>query len=470
MTTLEVIASQNIEEIRKLFKRPAFDIEPENAMAEYNVGDHDVYSQSKRPMRKVKYDSGTADSEGKAITSDIWVDVVRVGVPFQKIIAKRRVGFMLTDPVTVKAIYAADTETEKELALVKKVAEIQDANKMDYRNKEIFRRKISECECAVLWYFAETGLPAPKFTLNSKILSPELGDTLYPLFDEFGKMISFAREYSVINGTAKELHYDVYTEEADYYYVDRGGLKLDDLLPVNPIPNQAKKLMIEYYQQAAPVWADVQKMIARYETLTSNHGGMNDKFGAPLLTVAGEITGMITDNATGSILQLENGATAEYKSLASEPASISLEQKNLVENIYTMSQTPDISFESMKGIGNISGIALKLMFADAHMACSDEEETFGIGIQRRLNIIKNAIGTVIDTSLAKEAQTVQLKPVFHPFLPTNVTEIINDLTVAVTGGIMSKETAVELNPLIVDKEGEKARVEGQAAKDFQAGQ
>jgi len=99
-----------------------------------------------------------------------------------------------------------------------------------------------------------------------------------------------------------------------------------------------------------------------------------------------------------------------------------------------------------------------MLFTDPHMAVRMEEETFGIGLQRRLNIIKAAIGALIDTSLAKECKTVQLKPIITPYLPKNTTEIIENLGVSVSGGIMSKETAVEQNPLIEDSDVEIERL------------
>ncbi len=136
-----------------------------------------------------------------------------------------------------------------------------------------------------------------------------------------------------------------------------------------------------------------------------------------------------------------------------------MEQNNLKEAIYTLSQTPDISFKSMQGLGTIAQFTMKAYFMDAHMAVSKKEEVFGIGLQRRFNIIKAAIGKVIDTSLSKETETIQLKPVITPYLPQNDAEVIENLTVAKTGGIMSQESAVEKNPLIEDPETEMARIQ-----------
>jgi SPP1 family phage portal protein len=165
-------------------------------------------------------------------------------------------------------------------------------------------------------------------------------------------------------------------------------------------------------------------------------------------------------------MQLENDATANYAQLSSEPQSISLEQTNLKDFIYIMSQTPDISFSQMMTIGQMSGFAAEMLFSDAHMAVRMEEETFGIGLQRRLNIIKAAIGALIDTSLANECKTVQLKPVITPYLQQNTTEMIENLSVSVTGGILSKETAIEQNPLVEDSEVELERMKNDATNEL----
>jgi SPP1 family phage portal protein len=479
MNALKVIKSQDFKEIDKLFTRQVDTGIQADAIKQYNVETHDVFDKAIRPMRKIKRDSGSKDSAGNVVWTDVWIDVVRVGIPWQEIIVERRVGFTLSHPVTTDVIW--DTESDKEKQLVKLVERIQNDNKMDYKNKEILRRKLSELEVAVIWYYATTDDPKQKFTLNSKIVSHELGDTLYPLFDVNGTMIAFRRDYKLSEGGKMIEHSDIYTSEFEYKYIKKeGSWMLDpdavgrsgetgDYVPANPVPNVAKKILVEYYNQKKPVWAKVQSMINRHETLTSNHGGMNDKFGAPIFTVAGEIQGEIIDNAQGSILQLENGATADYAQLSSEPESIKLEQTNLEKFIYTMSQTPNISFDQMMTIGAMSGFAAEMLLTDPHMAVRAEEETFGMGLQRRLNILKTAIGALIDTSLANEAKTVQLKPVITPYLPMNVTEVVDNLSVAVTGGIMSKETAVEQNPLVEDSEVELDRMKDDKTEEI-AGQ
>uniref|UniRef100_A0A6M3L239 Putative portal protein n=1 Tax=viral metagenome TaxID=1070528 RepID=A0A6M3L239_9ZZZZ len=465
MEPLEVIKGMNYGEIIKLFKRQV-DIESQTkALSQYDVSKHDVFDTALRPWRKVSRATTATDENGDFIMADVWIDVVRVGISWQNDITEKRVAFTLSTPVKTGVIWYKETDKEKDL--VNMVERIQNDNKMDYKNKEILRRKLSELEVAVIWYYADTGETKPKYTLKSKIVSPKLGDTLYPLFDVNGKMISFRRDYKLIKEGKDIEHSDIYTAEFEYKYIKKDSLWiLDPDIKGNPVRNVANKILVEYYCQKEPVWHNVQSMIDRHEILTSNHGGMNDKFGAPMFIVSGEIKGEIIDNKTGSMMQMENDGTAAYAQLSSEPQSISLEQTNLEKFIGKMSQTPNITFDQMISIGQMSGFAAEMLFTDPHMAVRMEEETFGIGLQRRLNIIMAAIGALIDTSLAKECKVVQLKPEITPYLPQNTTEIIENLSVSVTSNIMSKETAVEQNPLIEDAKVEIDRLKNDATTEL----
>ena len=489
MSNLEIIKSMDVEKIKIVFKRPEFAVEQAAAIAEYKVADHAIFDTTIRPVKKITKGTGETDADGKEKTTVGYIEPARIGMSFQQLIVDRRVGFMLTIPVETDAIY--ESESDKEKALVKMVDRIQNDNKMDYRNKEIARRWMSEMECAECWYFVETPdkktnderrkagiksgeiLPA-SHNLKCNIWSPDLGDTLYPLFSPTGDMIAFARGYKLKEEDKDIEHFDVYTSEFEYKYVDRDNTwKLDDTLTnpdgtkkLNPLPNSVKKIMIVYHSQNKPEWADQGSMITRLETSISNHADMNDYFGSPILAVFGEIMGFAAKGEQGKILQFNEQAKANYLALNSPPESIKMEQENLEKFIFALSQTPNITFEQMMKIGPVSGVAMKMMFLDAHMSVSRKEETFGIGLQRRLNILKAAIGTVIDISLAAEAKSLQLKPIITPYLPLNVTEMVENLSVSTSSGIMSKETAVEQNPLVEDSETEMERLRTDATNDL----
>ena len=108
----------------------------------------------------------------------------------------------------------------------------------------------------------------------------------------------------------------------------------------------------------------------------------------------------------------------------------------------------------MKSIGGNapSGFALEMLFLGAHLKASDNEEIFGESVQRRLNLIMSALGS-IDLKL-KQGLSLKIRPKFEYFLPKNTAEKIDILNSAVQGGIMSVDSAVSQNPLIEDPKAE----------------
>ncbi len=465
MALIDTIKTLDVKEIKKLFTRPSFSYGQDKAINEYKVEKHSVLDTSVRKNKVIQNGAGTNNTDGSEKTTTTSVPVARIGLSYQKLIVKRRVGFMLTVPVSLDPIY--NSESDKEKDLVKMVERIQNDNKIDYLNKEIARRLMSEMEVAEIWYLVESGYDKPKFTLKCDIWSKDLGDTLYPYFDTYGNMVAFAREYKLKEGDKDIEHFDIYLDALEYKFVNRNSTwLLDDTLVTadgtkipNPKVNEVGKIMIVYHSQQYPEWADQQTAIDRLETSYSNHADMNDYFGSPILSLIGELFGGgLVKGDQSKIIQMEKDAKAGFLELNSKPESVKMEQENLHNAIMNLSQTPDISFTAMQGLGTIAQFTMKAYFMDAHMAVSEKEEIFGIGLQRRINIIKAAIGKVIDTSLSKEAETVQIKPVITPYLPQNDTEIIENLTLAKTGGIISTETAVEQSPLTVDAEVENERL------------
>lgn len=469
---LEIIKGGDFKEIQRIFtdNKPGYLTQTDgytsdSAKEEYYVETHNVMinDSEHRPDKtiwKPVIDESNgepkifADTNKPALIKTA-AKVNRVPIPFQEIIVNRRVGFLLGNPITYNVTF--DDGKPEEKALVDYFYEIEDSAKIEYRNKEIARRMMSEMACAELWYLTEIKekgfwnylaqklkVKAPAFQMRVKVLSPWLGDTLYPLFDASGDMVAFARGYKIKEDGKDIEHFDVYTSDMTYKYVNRGEWKLDDLaVGGGKVTNLAGKIPVIYHTQDKPEWANVQKMIERIEKLLSNHGDMNDYFGEPILAIFGQLISAINKGESGKILQLSENAKASFLALESPPESVKMEIENLEKFIFALSQTPNISFSEMKSLGDLSGVALELMFMDAHMAARAKEEILGIGIQRRANLIKTFIGKILDVSLSEASQTVKMKPVFTPYMPKNLKEMVEMLDQSISAGIMSKATGTE---------------------------
>jgi SPP1 family phage portal protein len=339
------------------------------------------------------------------------------------------------------------------------IQKIWSKNKLDFRNTDVAEKLLSETEVAELWYLVEAeegywgDLSKGKFKPKMKILASSLGDKLYPYFDLTGDMVAFSREYDITQNGKKESHFDIYTADKTIKYTTIEGNTVSEIKP-----NLVKKIPVVYYKQELPDWYNVQPMIDRLETSFSNKADNNDYSGSPIAVVKGEIMGFASKGDQGKFLKISGDGEIKYLESTGAPESVKMEWDALREFILSMTQTPDISFSQMKNLGQLSGVALKLMFLDAHMKARRNEKTFGECIQRRLNLLMAIIGNVIDTSLGGVANNLNINPVFTPYLPINEKEEIENLSTAVTSGIISKETAVENNPLVSDPESEKERI------------
>ena len=466
MNLQEILNGQPDKAI-ELFKLPEFEVEPEKAKAQYFVEGHDVFDKNIRKDKIIQKDTGSVDENGDVITTAAIIPCSRIGLPIQKDIVEQRIGFMLTNPVD----YNMTSKTTKGQRIIEMVDDILLKNRTKYKDRDILRRQMSEMQSAELWYFVPTE-GKPKFELKCKIVSPWIGDKLYPMYDFYGDMIAFGRAYRLKEDGKEIEHFDIYTKDLEYHFVKKDAWVFDNLedangKPIpNPTPNIVGKIMVIYHEQKAPEWADVQSMIDRLEESVSNHADMNDYFGSPILAVMGEIIGFSQKGEQGKILELEHDAKANYLTISTPPESIRMEQAQLRELVFALSNTADISFDKVKGIGNLSAIALNLLFISSTMAAKAKEETFIVGLQRRVNLIMACIGKVLDTSLASDIPTVRVEPKLNVYQPSDVNELLKTLGQAKQDGIMSVEAIVENNPLIIEKEKEVVLLK--AAKEEEA--
>lgn len=443
--------------------KPEREVSLDEIQAQLDPNEHIIFDKTKRPDKLVKREKGKA-LDGKPIIEETTESVNRIAISYQQLIVNRTVGFVLGNPVTLQT----DAEEGQETELFDMVQKVWDDNKLAYKDRKIARTLFSETEVAELWYFADDpeywmsdGLALrPKIT----ILTPSDGNKLIPKFDKYGDLTMFVREYTradFVEGEEVEIEVvEVWTKEK-YLRLER----LDEIEVVENKPNPIGKIPVIYYSQSIPEWYLVQKMIERLETLISNFGDTNDYFGSPMVFVEGNITGFASKGEQGKVLQGEKGSKAEYLSWDSAPEAIKLEIETLIELIHTCTQTPNISFSQMKGLGNLSGVALKLLFMDAHMKVENKIEELGEMFQRRINLLKSMCA-IADVSLEDAKRNLSIEPVFRPYMPRNEKEEMETLTIG-TGGkaVMSQKTAMENNPYVADVERELALLEeeGKAA-------
>lgn len=124
-----------------------------------------------------------------------------------------------------------------------------------------------------------------------------------------------------------------------------------------------------------------------------------------------------------------------------------------------MTSTPDISFESLKGIGNLSGIAIKLMFLDAIIKAKMNEGENRTIIERINNVLISGTVTTVNTKLAKLVDDTFINVQFNSIIPDDLKDSVETLARAVEGKFMSRKKAVEVINMADDYDSEMEQIE-----------
>lgn len=443
----------NVEELKNQFEPKGHKINDKVSRPDKPIKEERTYTQGgvqKKEMVTVRYE-----------------EVNRTAIALQKKIVNTAVNFLLANPVLISSQYDKGTDIEK---VFKAVDNILTKNKINALNRSLARACFSYKEAAEYWYPVPTseesneyGIPS-KFKLRCTIFSPDKGDELYPLFDDHGDMVAFSRQYYKDDAQGKEIAYfETYTATHFYKYEKRGGGQWEQIGQAtnNPIG----KIPIVYISQPSTEWEDVQPLIERLEKSLSNAGDTNDYHSSPKIFINGTLKGYAKKGESGAILEGEKDTKAEYLAWDHAPEGMKYEHSMLLKLIYSLTYTPDISFESVKGLGNISGIALKLLFMDAHLKCYDKIENFDTAFTRRYSILRSFVGNM-SVKLKKAAEETSIKSKFTPFIIEDKKELVETLVTA-NGGkpIIGHKRSIELGGMANDHEEEFEDIQNQRREE-----
>jgi len=406
-------------------------------------GEHDILN---RPIKTV----------GKGTTSRR-VEQAKLVIRYQKKIVNMAVSFLFGDPVKL-ILDNKEDEYQETFTLIN---DVWDKNKLDYFNKKLARRLFVETKVAELWYVIIDSDNVKH--IKVVLLCNQNGDEIYSHFDNNGNMDAFTRRYKLEDADEKTYeHVDIYTAEN---YIK--GVK-KEAWQVEKKENLYKKIPVIYYEQAEPEWTSVQSEIDRIEMLISKSADTNDYFGSPTLMIKGKITNPPEKEEVGKMLRFTGEVNsdgkmdygdAEYLTWTHAPEAVKLEYETLKDIIYSLTSTPDLSFNNVQGLTKTSGEALKFLFMDSILKAKDKEEIFGEGLTRRINLLK-AILSVTDVHSKQSLEELDVSIQFGDILPQSVTETVKALSTARGGDpIMSRDEAVRQNPLVSDAEEDIKRME-----------
>lgn len=402
-----------IPQIRKEWKT-YFEIK---AFEQYDPIFHNVLKEFRRKNKQIWIPdpSGACqidgENAGKPILVPSTVYVNRIPLALQPLIVSRGAAFLTGGKATLKS----KPQNIQEELLFDAVQSTWRKNKLQFKNSTIAQAFMSETECAEIWYSKVND--DGSVSMKCKIYQPSKGFELIPVFDSFGDLLAFGLGYVEVVSGKKIKHMDIYDSEYLTRHINSGSgwetfIDFVEENIFNTTDSQGRislpygKIPVIYYSLDKSIWANVQWAIERLETLMSNLGDQNDYSGSPILKVKGDIEGFSSKGESGKVLQLVGeDADASYVTADQAPEAIKMEKEWLLDFIYTTTQTPNISFSEMKGLGDISGAAFDRMMIDGHLkATSLQNGMYGECIQRRLNFLLYACAEIEGLQSAKDME------------------------------------------------------------------
>lgn len=370
------------------------------------------------------------------VRSDGQVDAsARIIVGLEKLHVKRMAEFTFSIPV--KRVYTNTEDNDIRKQISKAIEAVYRNVRIDSEN---IRRAISlyaSCEIFTVWYAVRKpntlyGFKSD-YKLKCKTFSPMDGIHLYPLLNEMDDMLAMSFEYSKKVGDKTVMFFETYTE--NMHYVWKKGLAGDRWEPVltqttddGEIVNGEEIVLMKipgvYTWSPKPVYDGLSPIRAEIEYSLSRNSNVIAYNSAPLLKIVGGMKGKEEKGESYRVVRCESGGDVDYVSWSQSIEALKYHVETMEKLYWAQAQLPDLSFDNMKGLGNIGYDARQTLLTDAHLRIGDEAGMWTEFLERECNVIK-AFLKIMNKKWANEIDDVIVEHIITPYIQNDELVEIN---------------------------------------------
>lgn len=368
--------------------------------------------------------------------------VWRLPVPYQTYINEIALVFLYGRPVKWSQLSDnTDDAFEKFQDVIKRT-------RFDSKIRQCKRLAGIETESAMLFrvFKDDDGQP----DVQIRVLAKSKGDDIYTRWDQYENLISVGWGYNVQEAQNEVVyHFDIYTPTIIYRCTRRSlGWEVEEEV------NLIGKIPIILFQQEKE-WDGVEALINREEMIASRTADTNDYFADPIAVMNADVIKNMPEKkeaaktlVTKSKDGVQNAMT--YVTWDSAPQSKKDELEWLQNHILTNTFTPHITLDTLKSLSQLSAKALRTVMMLADIKAAKRKETHDELLDRTGSLITAIIGNVLDVSLRSQCDELQVGHEFQEPFGEDIADDLTDICKALDAGILSTESAVELNPLVKD--------------------
>nr|DAJ36223.1 MAG TPA: portal protein [Caudoviricetes sp.] len=289
------------------------------------------------------------------------------------------------------------------------------------------------------------------------VLSKSKGYDLYPLIDQYGTMVAFAVGYNVKRNRKSIQRLDIYTDKINYQCEKQNGE-----WHITTAANPLGKIPVIYFKQNTE-WHGVEARILRDEMQDSKTADINNYFADPVAVVTADVvSGLPEGEGIGKVVRI-TGKDGDFRYIE-PPTSVNMKESEKAANTKAILQdsfTPDFSFETLSGMGTLSGEALRRALILGYIKRNRNIEIYEALIDREKNLILSIMQEFTHVALSAQIREAEIYMQFAEPFTEDIREQIESVGNAVSSGVMSLETAINTLRLVDDPQSEIDRIKGQ---------
>lgn len=375
----------------------------------------------------------------------------RISIGLEKLLANRVNQFTFAIPVKRKYNTSANATQSAIISAIESIYDTAHINSMNFKRGIAY---YAACEMFTIWYTIKRenslyGFPC-KYKLKCKTYSPMDGVRLYPIIDELDDMVAMSFEYEkVVSDTKTITIFETFTadrhfvwkkdnqgetwEETTAQVMDDGTIESGEEIIINKIPGV-------YLWRPTPVYAGLGNIRHELEYNLSRNSNVIAYNAAPIVKVKGGIIGKEKKGESSRIWRVENDGDISYVSWNQSQEAVNNQTNTLLKLYWMLSQMPDISFDNMKGLGNIGYDARQTLLTDARLKINEESGAWKECFEREFSVIK-AFLKQMNSSWANEIDNITCEHIITPYVPQDES---NDIAIRMkANGGMPVESQLE---------------------------
>ena len=179
-----------------------------------------------------------------------------------------------------------------------------------------------------------------------------------------------------------------------------------------------------YAYRSVPVYDGLTNLREEIEYTLSRNSNVIAYNAAPVIKISGGIKGEEDKGESRRIIRVENGGDVSYVSWQQAIEALKYHVDTMLKLYWMQAQIPDISFENMKGLGNIGFDARQTLLTDAHLKIGDEAGVWLEFLERENNVIKSFL-KLMNKDFESEVDNVSVEHVITPFIQNDELAEIN---------------------------------------------